>query len=471
MSPDADILDHCAAAPGERQRVLIVEDEKLFAKAVGKRLERAGYECVLAERIAEAGAALEAGAFDVLLLDMRLPDGSGLDFLEQLSGEGGTRLPVVVLTAYGELEDAVTAMKLGAADYLKKPIDLDELALNIDKVIAGAALARKLSNSRARERPPGSGIELLGEHEAIRRVREQAERIGALVADPETIPPTVLVLGETGTGKDLAARWLHHSSARRLRPFVHVDCAALPKDLIEAELFGHEKGAFTSAHGERTGLVEAAEDGTVFLDEIGELPLDLQTKLLAVLERRALRRVGSSRERRVSAWFIAATNRDIEAMVAEGSLRPDLYYRLNVLALTLPPLRSRGSDIALLARHFAAQTAQRYRIAEPELSTDALRSLGAYEWPGNVRELKHVIERTVLLAGGGPIDAATLGLERSAPAAGAAPAELDAMSLEEVERMMLRRALERSRGNVSEAARLLGITRMAMRYRMQKHAL
>ncbi len=471
---DTDILEHVTPPPRAQKRLLIVEDEALFAKAVRKRLERAGYQCEQAGRIAEAEAALAAGGFDLVLLDMRLPDGSGLEFLQRLRREAGNHVAVIVMTAYGELEDAVTAMKLEASDYLKKPIDLDELLLNVDKVIAGTALARSLDNSRVRERGSNQ-VEFLGEHEAIRQLREQAQRIGALVADPDMIPPTVLILGETGTGKDLAARWLHHCSARHARPFVHVDCAALPRELIEAELFGHEKGAFTNAHGERTGLIEAAEDGMVFLDEIGELPLELQTKLLAVLERRALRRVGSSRERPVAAWFVAATNRDVKGMVEDGALRADLYYRLNVLTLTLPPLRERGEDVLLLARHFAAITARRYGQPEPRFTADAEAALLAWHWPGNVRELRHVLERTVLMAGGQAVSAAMLGLG-PAPAAADGPGagagtDLDDLTLEEVEKHMLQRALERSDGNVSEAARMLGITRMAMRYRMQKHQL
>jgi len=459
-------------APGAGQaQILIVEDEALFAKAVGKRLERAGYACRSAATLALAREAVAAAAPDLVLLDMRLPDGSGLDFLAELHAEGGAAVPVVVLTAYGELEDAVAAMKLQAADYLKKPIDLDELVLNVDKVLARRAVDRQLACSRARERGGGEAVELLGEHPAIREVRDQARRIGALLDTPDVVPPTVLVLGETGTGKDLAARLLHASSARRERPFVHVDCAALPKDLIEAELFGHEKGAFTSASSERTGLIEAAEDGTVFLDEIAELPAELQTKLLAVLERRTLRRVGSSRERAVEAWFVAATNRDVKAMLAQGQLRSDLYYRLNVLTLQMPPLRERGGDVQLLAAHFAAQTARRYGLDRPELTAAARQALGNCPWPGNVRELRHVMERAVLLAQGRAIGADDLGL--GPPAAAGAPdtSSLDGLTLDAAERVLLERALSRTGNNVSQAARQLGVTRMAMRYRMKKYGM
>ncbi|MGE0385901.1 MAG: sigma-54-dependent transcriptional regulator [Gammaproteobacteria bacterium] len=452
-------------------RVLVVEDEPLFAKAVSKRLERAGFACELAPTLAQARDACSRALADLILLDMRLPDGSGLDFLAALRGTYGEDAAVIVLTAYGELEDAVAAMKLGASDYLKKPIDLDELVLNVRKVLAREALTRRLEYSRARERAPTEPLELIGSDPALEEIRVRAARVGALVSQPGAPPPTVLILGETGTGKDLVARLLHRAGARRDRPFVHVDCAALPKDLIEAELFGHEKGAFTSAVGERTGLIEAAEDGTVFLDEIGELPAALQTKLLAVLERRMLRRVGSSQERATHAWFIAATNRDVEAMVAQGLLRPDLYYRLNVLTLQMPPLRGRAADIELLARHFVAETARRYGVPVPELSASARRALTAWRWPGNVRELRHVIERAVLLAQERIIEAPHLGLAPIPAAAAPDMSVLDAMTMEQIEKQVLERALARTGGNVSEAARQLGITRMAMRYRMRQHGL
>jgi DNA-binding NtrC family response regulator len=310
---------------------------------------------------------------------------------------------------------------------------------------------------------------LIGVSEAAQTLRAQIARIAAL--GHEGAAPTVLILGETGTGKDLAARLLHHASPRAAQPFVHVDCAALPRDLIEAELFGHVKGAFTSAVAERTGLIEAAENGVVFLDEIGELPLDLQAKLLAVLERRNLRRVGSSQERRVNAWFVAATNRDVEKMVAEGGLRPDFYYRLNVLGLRLPPLRERREDVPVIAEHCAGQLARRYGLPGYALDASAQQALAAYEWPGNVRELRHVMERALLLAGGGIISAAMLMLSPASNQPLVSAPDLYGMTLEAAERLLIAQALQRTGNNVSEAARQLGITRMAMRYRMKQHGL
>jgi two-component system, NtrC family, response regulator AtoC len=282
-------------------RVLIVEDEALFARSVARRLEKAGYVCRVEGRLAAAEAALREEGADLLLLDMRLPDGSGLDFLQRLRERIDPQLAVIAMSAYGEVEDAVAAMKYAASDYLKKPVDLEELLVNVEKVLANQRVSRQLEYSRTRESTGAEQVDIIGESAAAQTLRAQIERIASLAGAAGGDAPTVLIMGETGTGKDLAARCLHQRSRRAERPFVHVDCAALPKDLIEAELFGHVKGAFTNAHGERTGLIEAAEDGVVFLDEIGELPLELQTKLLAVLERRTR---GSSPPRTAtsSAW-------------------------------------------------------------------------------------------------------------------------------------------------------------------------
>ena len=451
-------------------RLLVVEDEVVFARAAAKRLGMAGYRTEIANTIAQARHSLDGPAPDLVLLDLRLPDGSGLEFLSDLRERFSEQLPVIVLTAYGGLEDAVAAMKLHASDYLKKPIDLDELLLKVDTIMAGAGVAQRLEYSHKREQHSTEGIDLLGEHPSMVQVREQIRHIGSLCANAAEVPPTVLILGETGTGKDLAARLLHRVSGRRQRPFVHVDCAALPKDLFEAELFGHEKGAFTGAHSARTGLIEAAEDGMVFLDEIGELPMELQAKLLAVLERRSLRRLGSSRERSTNAWFVAATNRDVETMMANKELRADLYFRLNVLSLRMPPLRQRGDDVLLLAGRFLDATVRRYGLGPVTFSRAANTALAKYPWPGNVRELKHLIERAALLARDGPIDAQALMLPSAeTPPPESADLDWQHMTLEEAEYMLIDQALQRTGHNVSEAARQLGLSRMTMRYRMQKH--
>ena len=405
---------------------------------------------------------------------MRLPDGSGLDFLGALQNDKANIFPVLVMSAYGEIEDAVSAMKSGASDYLKKPIDLDELMLNVEKVLEKDALSQKLTYSSKREQHAHEGVEFLGDSPAIVAIRQQIDRLKQVVN--VSVPPTILILGETGTGKDVVARQVHANSARRERPFVHVDCASLPKDLIEAELFGHEKGAFTSAHVGRTGLIEAAEDGVLFMDEIGELPMDLQGKLLAVLERRTLRKVGTTKERPVAAWIIAATNRDVAQLVKQGEFRSDLYYRLNVLSISIAPLRERGDDIILLARHFIRQSAKRYGISSVTLSGQAIQALRSYHWPGNVRELKHMIERAVLLCGEGELSPDSLSLTAHVqPGTGTGlnlspGAEAD-LTLDNAELMLIKNALEKCGGNVSKAARELGITRMALRYRIKKHNL
>jgi two-component system, NtrC family, response regulator AtoC len=455
-----------------RSRVLLIEDEALFAKAARKRLQSKGHECYIAETLA-AGRELAASLQpDLILLDLRLPDGDGLLALPELAaGKDGRSVPVIIMTAFGEVAGAVFAIKNGAVDYLKKPVDLEELNLAVEEALKSARLKNQLDFSREREGRATEGVVLIGESPAIKHVVSEVAQLAAF-GGSGNVSPTVLVQGETGTGKDVVARLLHHQSRSRGSPFVHVDCAALPRELIEAELFGHEKGAYTSAGSARTGLIEAAEDGSLFLDEIGELPLELQAKLLNVIERRVLRRIGSVRERPIAARFIAASNRILPEMIAQGSFRADLYFRLNVMTITLPPLRERGDDVVLLARHYGAQTARRYGLAEPQFEDGIFAAMREYSWPGNVRELKHLVERAVLLCRGKAICRSDLAL----PASGAQilPLEgvsLNGLTLDEAEKILIEQALERAAGNVSEAARRLGVSRMALRYRMEKHRL
>ncbi len=451
-------------------QILIIEDEALFARAVAKRLEKAGYACTLTATLGEGVAHAARQPPDLVLLDLRLPDGDGLEQLATLmQGRDAQPTPVIVMTAFGEVADAVRAMKQGAADYLKKPIDLEEMVIAVAATLHRSGVQRQLSWSREREARSREGTVLLGESPAIRALRQQIRQLGKLSGE-EAAGPTVLIQGETGSGKDVVAHLLHQESANHAAPFIHVDCAALPRDLIEAELFGHEKGAYTSALQARTGLLEAAENGTLFLDEIGELPLDLQAKLLTVIERRRVRRVGSVHERPIHARFVAASNRDLRQQVEQGAFRSDLYFRLNVLTLTLPPLRERGEDILLLARHYADQTAQRYRLPAPRFGDDALAALGHYHWPGNVRELKHLTERAVLLSGDAPLTARAFALPPNREEdAQALPEDWRGVTLGDAERTLIQQALAASHGNISEAARRLGITRMTLRYRMEKY--
>lgn len=449
--------------------VLLVEDEQVFARAACRRLQAAGYHCNAVHTLADASAWLEHQTPDLILLDMRLPDGAGLDLLERLCREQALETPVIMMTAYGEIDDAVAAMKLGALDYLKKPIDLEELLLVVDKGLQHVSMQKRLDYSLQRESRTAAAGTNLGVGKAFTAVRKEISRIASL-ADRAEIPPTVLILGETGSGKDVAARLLHHFSQRHQRPFMHVDCTVLAKELIEAELFGHEQGAFTGAGQARVGLVETAEDGVLFLDEIGELPLELQAKLLTLLERRSYRRIGSSQERTSAAWFIAATNRPVEEMVAAGTLRSDLYFRLKVLTLQIPPLRERSGDIPDLVSHFSALTARRFGIDEPQWEPDAIIQLQHYHWPGNVRELAHMVEHAVLM-GGRTIEAEALCLPTARQATHDADSSVMGRTLEMAETRMILNALEEAGGNVSAAARQLGITRMALRYRMNKYAI
>ena len=453
----------------ERALLLVIDDDEGIRRICTEMLEARGYRVDGASSVGEGLRLFAERHPAAVLLDLRLPDGSGLAFLERVRALGAGLLPIIVLTAYGEISDAVAAMKQGASDYLKKPIDLDELALVADKVLRENALRHRLVYSQQRDSHAIEGATLLGESDAIQQVRAQIQRLATLDAPSAEPLPTVLIRGETGTGKDVAARMLHSMGSRSAKPFVQVDCATLPRDLMEAELFGHDKGAYTGAHGARAGLIEAAEDGAVFLDEIGEIPLDLQAKLLTVIERRRTRRIGSLREQTVAARFLAATNRNLEEMIARGEFRPDLYYRLNVISLTLPPLRTRSEDALLLATHFVQTTCRRYGLLPPRVAPGALAAIASYPWPGNVRELKHLIERAVLLSHGEDITEATLSLPATQVERPEHQHSLQGLTLDGAERLLIDHALLTTGGNVSEAARQLGVSRMTLRYRMEKH--
>jgi DNA-binding NtrC family response regulator len=458
----------------QRLKLLIVEDEVLFARAVVRRLQKAGFECEHVETVQDARTITKQFMPDIALLDMRLPDGNGLDLLPEFVSKN---IATIVMTAHGEISDAVHAMKEGALDYLKKPIDLEELLISVKKAEKSTQQDNSIHYAKQRNAHSVEGVEFLGDSPLITNIKSQIERISQLVAD-DVVPPTVMIHGETGTGKDVAARFLHGIGPNKDRPFVHVDCASLPGDLIESELFGHEKGAFTGAVETRAGLIEAAEDGTLFLDEIGELPLALQAKLLNILERRVVRRLGSTKERSVPARIVTATNRNLQDMAVKGTFRQDLYYRLNVMSIILPPLRDRTGDAVLLAQHFASQTAKRYGIENPIFLAEAIHVIEQYNWPGNIRELRHQVSRAVLLCKDRQITSQDLLLptqtnrveeqSHSAPLTTAVNAN-DRVTLDQSEKALLIQTLAETRNNVSEAARRLGITRMTMRYRMAKH--
>jgi len=480
--------------------VLIVDDERGLRHSIELALGRLGHSCRSVESGGECLALLETFSPDVILVDIRLPDVDGLELIDRIRAEG-TECPIIVLTAYASISNAVAAMKRGAADYLEKPVDLDQLAIVVQRTLENARLRGRLEMF---ERSAGASTEpptIIGESEAMRRVMALADRVAAPGLDEASELPTVLLLGETGTGKDLLARYIHLRGPLADQPFVHVNCTALPRELIESELFGHERGAFTDAKSAKRGLLEIAGRGTVFLDEIGDMPLELQAKLLGALEHRYFRRVGGTRARPMDARIIAATNTDLERAVAKGQFRSDLYYRLKVMTIELPPLRARGEDVFLLAEHYLAIYARKYRKKIHGLDESAREQLRRYAWPGNVRELCHVLERAVLLTEEPVVRAEHLGLlphyvevrdhglegERVVvrDAADAAKTVLEGAlvgakttdaseddepgeTLEALERRLIEQALARAGYNVSRAARLVGLSRSAFRRRMAR---
>ena len=453
--------------------ILIVEDEAVFGKSLARFLARAGYDCTLRSRAEDGLTALEECGPHAVLLDIRLPGIDGLQALRAFQDRDAD-LPVIMMTAYGAIEDAVEAMKAGAVDYLCKPLDLLEVRLVVEKVLNAAQKQRRLSYYQRRETELAERTRIVGACSAMQEVFSLVDRFTQIGAGRAGELPTVLILGETGTGKGLIARAIHAKGPAAGGPFVEVNCTTLPRDLIEAELFGYEKGAYTGATESKPGLAEAAEGGTLFLDEVGDLPLSAQSKLLQLIEHKTARRLGGLRTRAISMRIIAATNRDLDELSDAGAFRQDLLYRLKVLPLVLPALRARGDDIRLLAEYFGQVFSQKYHTKGQRLTPAALAALGRYHWPGNVRELAHVIERAVLLNDGPGIGPELFNLPPR-PHSHAPSFEgvdgLAGLSLEEVERHLIAQALEASRGNVSEAARKLGLSREALRYRLQKHAI
>jgi len=459
--------------------LLLIEDEPLLGAELKEDFDEQGWDTTLATTLAEAERLLFTRGLEPLVVvsDMSLPDGNALDLLEKVRGKG---LPAewIFLTAYGSVPDSVRALKLGAYDFLEKPSEPERLAL----ILAGAARSAR-AQRRLRDEAQNRGnrftpAAFVGHSPAGRHTREMLERLSQ-------VPLSALVItGETGTGKGLAARILHHSGPRGAGPLVEVNCAALPRELMEAELFGHEAGAFTGAKGRRRGLIEQASGGTLFLDEIGELEPDLQAKLLKAIEDKRVRRLGGEREVAVDVQVIAATNQDLQARVREGGFRADLYHRLSVFRLEVPTLRSRKEDIEdllpLFVEEFNALAGKQVKtIPGPVWSR-----LGAYDWPGNVRELRNVVERCVLLADGpefperwlhlgdGAAPSHTPGSETAETLRGRLCLPIDGeMSLDEMERRILAEALRRNSDNVSLTARVLGTTREKLRYRVQKYGL
>jgi len=437
----------------DKPTVLVIEDEEKHRRVIGLHLSSDGYG-VKAVATAEEGLK-QAGDVDLVLTDLKLPGMDGLALLEKLHAQNAL-LPVIVMSAFGTVEIAVEAMKKGAVDFLPKPFSLDHLTVVVEKALE----VRKLRDENRELR------EALGQRYQFENIIGKSAPMQEIFATITRVAPTratVLLAGESGVGKDMIARAIHQHSPRKDRPFVKINCTAIPENLMESELFGYEKGAFTGANTSKPGKFEQADTGSVFLDEIGDVPGTIQVKLLRVLQEREFERLGSNKTQHTDVRVIAATNVDLRAALEQGTFREDLYYRLNVVPMNIPPLRERKEDIPYLVEHFAKKFGG-------EISEGALERLMSYHWPGNVRELENVVERSVLLAQGPRVDAGDVKID-TAPRRLTAPSGGDhflpeGMTLDEYEQSVIREALKRANGNKSQAARLLGLTRNALRYRL-----
>jgi two-component system, NtrC family, response regulator AtoC len=461
-----------ATAEAHRPTVLVVDDEELIRWSVAEELTAAGYEPLTAGDLATARKLTQERDPELYVLDIRLPDGDGTELLRELRAVDAD-VPIVMITGHGTVATAEEVTNAGATAYIPKPFDLRELMLVVRRAIDASTQRRELRLLRSRASRSGYN-EMLGASPVMLELFELLHRL------EEADAPTVLITGESGTGKELVARAVHQRSHRREEPFLEVDCAGLSDQLIQSELFGHERGAFTDAKSRKLGLFEVAAKGTIFLDEIGELSLATQSKLLRALENRRFKRVGGTTDVRLQARVVAATNRDLAAEVEASRFRKDLYYRLNVIPVVVPPLRDRTGDVGLLVEHLVGRLCRDLGRSVRNVSPAALARLDAYPWPGNVRELRNVLERAVILARSDTIGLSDLPLEVAGMSeiGSRDPAQLSrfvlpegGIHLESVEHDFVRQALERSGGNQSEAARLLGIGRFALRYRMEKMGL
>ncbi len=452
-------------------RVLVVDDEKLIRWSVAERLQRDGYEVLSAETGEQALELISASPPDLMLLDVRLPGIDGVQTLQRALSLHPD-IAVLMMSAHSTVDVAVDAMKQGAVDFLVKPFPFQALDAAVEKAIATARTRRQIGALTADRRGAKAQDEMVGGSAAMEQVRSMTKRL----AQSETT--TVLLEGESGSGKEVVARGIHFQSARADRPFFQVNCAALPEQLLESELFGHERGAFTDAHAQKRGLFESAEGGSVMLDEIGDLPPGGQAKLLRLLENKVFRRVGGVQELRADVRVIAATNVDLETRVAEGRFRSDLFFRLNVVRIVVPPLREHAEDVPALTAHFVARFNQEMKREVRGVSAAAMEMLKGFPWPGNVRELRNVIERAFILhAGATEIrpEHLTPELRKAGPARRpeklVPPVNEEGLVLDDVERKLIAEAMERASGNQSRAARLLGVSRDTLRYRLKKHGM
>ena len=467
-----------------KPRILIIDDEESPRESL-RFILKDRYDVVTTEGgVTGLELLRKAERFDVVLTDMKMPDMDGLEVLSNIL-QFDPRMPVVMVTAITEAKPAVQAMKMGAADYLNKPFDVDEIRLVVDRILKEKALEREVGRLRTELQVSNKFENIVGNSPSMQKVYGLIQRL----MDTDT---TVLVLGETGTGKELVARALHYNSIRRDGPFIPVHCAAIPSELLESELFGHEKGSFTGALQRRIGMFEAAGGGTLFLDEIGEMPLGTQSKLLRAIQEREIRRVGGQETISINVRLLCATNRDLGEEVKRGSFREDLYYRINVVPITIPPLRERLEDIPQLVLHFTQRFAKELNREAPQYSQQAMALLVSYPWPGNVRELEHAIERLLVTCDSNRISAEDLPfvisqadvatatvsarLALAGPARGDMGERLEFTDTgidlpkitEDIERKAIEEALRRTGGVITEAARTLKITRRMLRYKMDK---
>ena len=451
-------------SPMPSTTVLVVDDEQLIRWSLVSRLKEEGHRTVEASTAAEAIEQAREGV-DLVLLDYKLPDGDGISVLKKIK-EHSPDMLVIMLTAHASVGMAVEAMREGAYHYLNKPFNLDEVALLVEKALETTALRREVRTLRANQAQPYGLDRIIGNTEPIASLRAL---LGKIAAGPGS---TVLLTGESGTGKDLAAKVIHYNSPRASKPFMNITCSALPETLLESELFGHERGAFTGADRQKRGLFETADGGTVFLDEIGEMVPALQAKLLRFLEERTFRRVGGSVDLRVDVRVIASTNRILEEEVKHGRFRQDLYYRLNVVPIFMSPLRQRAADIPLLVHYYVESYNAEFRKQIKGVTPAAMERLKQHGWPGNIRELRNAVERAMLLVEGDELRPEHFPLGgQSTSLTEAVELPAGGISLEELERSLVTQALQRSAWNQTKAATLLGLNRDQIRYRIEKFGL
>lgn len=448
-------------------RILVVDDDENLRWVLKTQLEDMGYTVSAAANGEEAFAEIEKNAPALILTDLKMPEVSGMDLLDRVRSEW-PEIPVVIITAFATVQSAVQAMRAGAYDYLTKPIDFDELAVVVSRALEHYRLIAEVRTLRASLDRKYGFESIIGHSEALLSLLDTAAR--AAQSDS-----TILIHAETGTGKELLARAIHFNSRRRDKPFITINCGAIPRELLESELFGHVKGSFTGAVAHKTGKVEMAHGGTLFLDEIGEMPPELQVKVLRLVQQGELEKVGATSPVKVDVRFVAATHRNLKAMIEDGAFREDLYYRLAVIPLELPPLRDRAGDIPELVEHFFVKTREKQGRTNLVLPPALLPRFQNYCWPGNIRELENVIERIVVLARGDEITILDLPdfLQRGRPAMDAIQLELPSsgISLEGVEKELIMRALEKFEGNQTHAAKYLDISRKALRYRTEKYGI